>query len=367
MPDVKVFRHDSSQDTTSQPFGITLTGRCSLTLAVHTLERCQQPSRKEQPFMRVPDGVGWTAVSTAIARAAESRRPDRLFNDPFAEALVDLLPPGDTEPVFRAAADPVTPEAEASPRMMTVGDLTRLMPARTHYLDVKVLEANAAGCGQVAILAAGLDSRAYRLPWASGTTVFMLDTAEVTAFRRSVAEASGLQSAAKAVEVVADLTGDWPGLLVSAGFDPAIKTVWLAEGILSYLTMDQAERLMTEAARLSAPGSWLLTHHLDAKAMALVAAARESADTTASHVARHRSPSAAAATPPGDWLPRNGWDPETTTLSSWARQQGRKAPAAVDESSGGGLMWLITARRRAVSGNRPYDTRQDPADPLSVP
>lgn len=317
--------------------------------------------------MRVPDGVGWTAVFTAISRAAESRRPDRLFTDPFAEALADLLPPGDTEPVFRAAADPVTPEAGVSPKMVTVGDLARMMPARTHYLDVKVLEANAAGCGQVVILAAGLDSRAYRLPWAAGTTVFMLDTAEVTAFRRSVAEATGLQPAAKAVDVVADLTGDWPGLLASAGFDPAVTTVWLAEGILGYLAMDQAERLVTEAARLSAPGGRLLTHYTDAKAEALATAARESADATASRVARLRSGSGVAAKPPGDWLPRSGWDPETTTLRSWARQQGRRAPAAMDESSGGGLMWLITARRRVMSGNRPYDTRQDAADPLGVP
>lgn len=300
--------------------------------------------------MRVPDGVGWTAVVTAISRAAESRRPDPLFADPFAEALLGLLPRSDTEPILRAAAKPVMPEAGASPRVVTAGDVTRVMPARTHYLDVKVLEANAAGCGQVVILAAGLDSRAYRLPWAAGTTVFMLDTAEVTAFRRSVAEASGLQPAAKTVEVVADLTGDWPGLLVSAGFDPAVTTVWLAEGILGYLAMDQAERLVTEAARLSAPGGRLLTHYMDAKAEALVAAARESADATASRVARLRSGAGVAAIPPGDWLPRSGWDPETTTLSSWARQQGRRAPAAVNESSGGGLMWLITARRRAASG-----------------
>lgn len=253
--------------------------------------------------------------------------------------------------------------------MMTDGDLARLMPARTHYYDVKVLAANAAGCAQVVILAAGLDGRAYRLPWAWGTTVFMLDTEQVTAFRRSVAEASGLRPAVKTVEVVADLTGDWPGLLVSAGFDPAVKSLWLAEGILSYLAMEQAERLMAEAARLSAPGSWLLTHYLDAKAGALAAAARESADadTTASRVARQGSRSSVAGTPPGGWLPRNGWDPEVTTLSSWARQQGRNASGFADESSGGGRMWLIAARRRAVSGKPPCDTRQDVADPLGMP
>jgi methyltransferase (TIGR00027 family) len=221
-----------------------------------------------------------------------------------------------------------------------------MLPGRTYYFDVKVLEANAAGCRQVVILAAGLDSRAYRLPWASGTKVFMLDTAEVTAFRRSVAEAAGLHPAAGAVEVIGDLSGNWHDVLLSAGFDPAVKTVWVAEGILGYFTMERAERLLAEAARLSGAGSWFLTQYLDAIGEALLAAQRESGDTAASRVARLRSYSALPGIPPGEWLPRNGWDPETTTLSSWSRQCGRKTPVAVDESNGGGRMWLIAARRR---------------------
>lgn len=47
-----------------------------------------------------------------------------------------------------------------------------------------------------------------------------------------------------------------------------------------------------------------------------------------------------------DRLPRNGWDPETTTLSSWTRLHGRLAPAAADENAGGGRMWLISAQRQ---------------------
>jgi methyltransferase (TIGR00027 family) len=296
--------------------------------------------------MRIPEGVGWTAIGTSIARAAESRRPDHLFTDPMAEALTLLLPSDVTEPILQAAADPVTPDADDGPDTLTVRTLSRVMPARTHYFDVKALEAHAAGCDQVVILAAGLDSRAYRLPWASGTKVFMLDTAEVTAFRQSVAEAAGLHPAAGAVEVIADLRGNWPDLLLSAGFDPAIKTAWVVEGLIGYLTMEQAERLVAEAARLSAVGSWLLTQYIDAKAETLVVAQRGSGDAVASRVARERSSSALAAIPPEGWLPRNGWDPEATTLSSWARQHGRKAPAAADENSGGGRMWLIAARLR---------------------
>lgn len=296
--------------------------------------------------MRVPDGVGWTAIGTSIGRAAESRRPDRLFADPLAEVLVSLLPASVTEPALLAATDPVAPEAGDGPGAMGTGSLLRMMPGRTHYFDVKVLQASAAGCGQVVILAAGLDSRAYRLPWAPGTRVFLLDTADVTAFRRFVAAAAGLRPVARTVDVVADLTGDWPDLLLSEGFDPAAKTVWVAEGILGYLTMGQAERLLSGAARLSGAGSWFLTQYLDAKGEALLAAQRGSRDAAASRVAGQRSSSELQGISPGEWLPRNGWDPETTTLSSWARQHGREVPAAADENRGGGRMWLVTARRR---------------------
>ncbi|MGH3168344.1 MAG: SAM-dependent methyltransferase [Trebonia sp.] len=282
---------------------------------------------------------------TSIARAAESRRADRLFTDPIGEALAALLPSDVTEPIVLAAADPVTPEAEDGQETPTVRTLARLMPGRTRYFDMKVLQAHAAGCSQVVILAAGLDSRAYRLPWDSGTKVFMLDTAEVTAFRTSVAEAARLGPAAGAVNVVADLSGDWPDPLLAAGFDQALDTVWVAEGILGYLTIGQAERLVSEAARLSGPGSWFLTQYTDAKAEAVFAAQREQGDDQVRSVARERSRSGLAAIPPGAWLPRNGWEPETTTLSAWTRQFGRETPAPLDEGSGGGLMWLIAAER----------------------
>jgi hypothetical protein len=83
-----------------------------------------------------------------------------------------------------------------------------------------------------------------------------------------------------------------------------------------------------------------LTQYVDAKAETVFATPRGSADAAASRVARERSLSALAAIPPGEWLPRNGWEPETTTLNSWTRQHGRKTPAPLDESSGEVSRWL---------------------------
>ena len=49
---------------------------------------------------------------------------------------------------------------------------------RTHYFDDYFDAAVRAGIRQVVILAAGLDSRAYRLDWPAGTTVFEIDQPE---------------------------------------------------------------------------------------------------------------------------------------------------------------------------------------------
>jgi methyltransferase (TIGR00027 family) len=56
--------------------------------------------------------------------------------------------------------------------------------ARTRYFDAYFHEAANAGVRQIVMLAAGLDSRAYRLEWPSGTTIFELDQPRVLEFKR---------------------------------------------------------------------------------------------------------------------------------------------------------------------------------------
>merc|ERR1711871_697279 len=49
--------------------------------------------------------------------------------------------------------------------------------------------------------------------------------------------------------------GQWNRQLIAAGFDPSVKTVWLLEGLLMYLSMEDTHELMQDMGRLSAPGS----------------------------------------------------------------------------------------------------------------
>jgi methyltransferase (TIGR00027 family) len=105
-------------------------------------------------------GVGKTALRVARVRAEESRRPDRLFDDPYAQAFLDAAPEAFPE-------EPTTADELAS-----LGPLASLGAAfyfhgliRTRFFGDYLLAACIAGCTQMVLLAAGLDTRVFRLPW----------------------------------------------------------------------------------------------------------------------------------------------------------------------------------------------------------
>jgi methyltransferase (TIGR00027 family) len=127
--------------------------------------------------------------------------------------------------------------------------------ARTHYFDAYFTAAAAAGIRQHVILASGLDSRAYRLDWPAGTTVYEIDQPKVLEYKAATLAANGVEPVADRREVAADLRFDWPKTLRDNGFDPAQPTAWLAEGLLMFLPGEAEERLFADIDALSAPGS----------------------------------------------------------------------------------------------------------------
>ena len=129
------------------------------------------------------------------------------------------------------------------------------MAVRTRYFDEFCMAAAGAGIKQVVILAAGLDSRAYRLPWPAGTTVYEIDLPQVIEFKTATMAGLGAAPVAQRRPVAADLRQDWPAALRAAGFDPQRPTAWLAEGLLRYLPPDAQDRLLDTVTALSAAGS----------------------------------------------------------------------------------------------------------------
>src|SRR5882757_4941588 len=134
-----------------------------------------------------------------------------------------------------------------------------LAQVRTKFYDEFFLDATNAGITQVVILASGLDSRAYRLPWPTGTVVYELDQPRVIEFKtRTLAELGAAPTADRRVAAV-DLRDDWPIALRTAGFNPARPTAWSAEGLLGYLPPEAQDRLLDTITELSAPGSQVAT------------------------------------------------------------------------------------------------------------
>jgi methyltransferase (TIGR00027 family) len=188
-------------------------------------------------------GVAKTALWVAAWRAEESERGNALFRDPFARALA-----GEEGFATLHAA-----EAARGGGIPTV-------EIRTHFFDEHLLAAvQGRGLRQVAVLAAGVDARAWRLTWPEGVRLFELDQPEMLAYKADTLAALGAEPRCERRAVPVDLREDWPAALQAAGLDAARPTLWLVEGLLIYLDDAAVAKLFARLDALSAPGSVALS------------------------------------------------------------------------------------------------------------
>ncbi len=199
----------------------------------------------------ITESVGATALGVAASRAVETAGANPLIRDEFAELLVSSAGPAWAR---LADADMAWLDGDQhGQRVHRVG--CDYQAVRTHFFDEYFGAAVKAGIRQVVILAAGLDSRAYRLDWPSDTAVYEIDQPKVLEYKAGILESHGAVPAAKRQAVAVDLRDDWPAALVGAGFDRTRPTAWLAEGLLAYLPSDAQDLLFEMCTALSAPGS----------------------------------------------------------------------------------------------------------------
>jgi methyltransferase (TIGR00027 family) len=186
-------------------------------------------------MLRSRERLSLTARWTAAERAVESRRADRLFDDPYAEALA--RPDGFAlmERMELAARPPGRARQLENPQLAI----------RTRFFDDFLRDALAAsGSRQVVLLAAGFDTRAFRLEWPQGTRLFELDRPELLDDKRAVLHDLGAQARCDRTVVGVDLESDWTGSLRAAGFVPSERSAWLVEGLLAYLNEVVVEHLL---------------------------------------------------------------------------------------------------------------------------
>jgi methyltransferase (TIGR00027 family) len=227
-------------------------------------------SRTDADSWDLASSVGATATMVAAARALASKEPNPLIDDPYAAALVRAV----GVDFFTRLVDgeiPLSTIEGDGPRVMA-----GVMAVRTRFFDDFFItatgggnptNAGAAGIRQAVILASGLDSRPYRLPWPQGTTVYEIDQPKVIEFKTTTMTAIGATPTAERRTVAIDLREDWPVALRHSGFDETQPTSWSAEGLLAYLPPEAQDRLFDSITALSAPGSQLATeYHPDAGA-----------------------------------------------------------------------------------------------------
>lgn len=127
---------------------------------------------------------------------------------------------------------------------------------RTAFIDEKYKEALSEGIRQVVILAAGMDSRPYRLDFPEGVKVFELDQPEVLEYKTQKLSHVTPKCIRQAIGI--DLREEWQHKLLEAGFKRGEKTLWSVEGLLMYLSEEQVVTLFDRINTLASPNDILL-------------------------------------------------------------------------------------------------------------
>ncbi|MDT7785177.1 MAG: hypothetical protein QOF58_3596 [Pseudonocardiales bacterium] len=268
-------------------------------------------------LQRPPVGVGRTAVLIAAARANEQRHLRRLFTDPLAAGLVEAAGSANDLNGVRTLA----------------GDHFVL---RTRYFDDQLLSS---AQPQVVIMAAGLDTRAFRLQWPPGTTLFELDLPDLVEFKEDALHDLQARPRCERVVVPCDLREDWPTALIQAGFDPKRPTAWLLEGLFMFLPPDAGDRILYWVSALSTRGSTLALEHVNREFRELPQM-RPVHDRFDTLDARWQSD----VEDPVEWLAGHGWHATVTHQVDLAAQHDRAVPAITDPRKvGDARIWLASA------------------------
>lgn len=275
------------------------------------------------------------ALVVAAARAVETRHATPLVRDPYAEAFVLAAP--------LPSPMPTTPEAVDSDPSYPWSVVTGYVAVRSRFFD-EFLGSAVSGTGirQVVILAAGLDTRAFRMEWPDGVTVYEADTPLVLSFKEQVLARTGASARSARKIVATDLREDWSAALRGAGFDPARPTAWLAEGLLVYLPDEAKAGVIATVEALSAPGSRAAIEHITSPGAGSNAAFRESLRRTDSYIDVDTLWDAGGFDPVG-WLRASGWSVDVSPITAQAQHYGRPLAATLPE----GLLTaqLVTAHK----------------------
>jgi len=179
-----------------------------------------------QPVIR---NISDTAAWVAIYRAWESEREDAVFRDPFARRLAG------------ARGEEIMQKISAAKKYAWS------YVARTYLFDTFVAKEVAAGADMVVNLAAGLDTRPYRMQLPASLQWIDVDLPDLLSYKQDILR--GEKPACKYESVALDLSNATARRELFASLGRRAKRVMtMSEGLLVYLTADEVCQLGKDLA-----------------------------------------------------------------------------------------------------------------------
>lgn len=195
-----------------------------------------QPEPPLEPLIRnISDTARWVAVY----RARESDRPDAVFRDPFARRLAGE-------------------RGEQIANSMPLGrDNDWSMVTRTYLIDQFVMDQVRQGVDMVVNLAAGLDSRPYRLLLPPTLHWVEVDLPEILDYKENILRDEKPVCALERFRLDLSNLQARRALFTRLG-SQARKALVITEGLIIYLTADAVAALAQDLAAPPAFHSWIL-------------------------------------------------------------------------------------------------------------
>ena len=189
-----------------------------------------------------------TAIGAAAIRVIESEKPanERICYDPFARRFIDTW----VYLLMKLFAE--------YGEWHTKGALTFIV-CRCRYIDDYLQECLKSGIAQLVILGAGLDSRAYRNEQHQGVArVFEVDHPATQASKIERVKKVFGKIPSHVTYVSVDFVGETLDKLLTSGFDPSLKTLFIWEGVTSYLNLESIDKTLAWIRNNSALDSTII-------------------------------------------------------------------------------------------------------------
>jgi methyltransferase (TIGR00027 family) len=199
------------------------------------LDQTEKTKMNTSPISNVSDTARWVAVY----RAMETARPDALFRDPYAQLL---------------AGERGQAIAAFMPRQARNG---WPMIARTKLMDDAIMATIQRGCDCVVNLAAGFDTRPYRLPVPPSLQWIEADFPALTEEKEQLLKDAEPRCQLRRIKVdLADSSARIAMLKEAVGASGNVLVI--TEGLLVYLDEAQVRSLASDLAAQAGVRGWIL-------------------------------------------------------------------------------------------------------------